>query len=67
MTRAKTKSVLYLAGSLKSPNGKRVPVEDMNAWKTERSDDEQVRMLRELLETAADLKAHGDLDAKKNE
>ena len=67
MTKAKTKSVLYLAGLLRSPNGKHVPVEGMNAWKTERRDDEQVRMLRELLETAADLKAHGDLDARKNE
>ena len=33
MVRAKTLSVLDLAGSLKSPKGKRVSIEDMNAWR----------------------------------
>ena len=31
--RAKTRSLLDLAGSLKSPDGKRVPIEDMNGWR----------------------------------
>ena len=33
IVRAKTKSILDLAGVLKSPKGKRVAVEDMNAWR----------------------------------
>ena len=33
IVRAKTLSVLDLAGSLKSPKGKRVSIEDMNAWR----------------------------------
>lgn len=33
IVRAKTKSILDLAGSLKAPKGKRVAVEDMNAWR----------------------------------
>ena len=33
IVRAKTLSVLDLAGSLKSPKGKRVSTEDMNAWR----------------------------------
>ena len=33
IVRAKTHSVLDLAGSLKPPKGKRVKVEDMNAWR----------------------------------
>jgi bifunctional DNA-binding transcriptional regulator/antitoxin component of YhaV-PrlF toxin-antitoxin module len=33
LVRAKTKSLLELAGSLTSPDGKVVPVEDMNAWR----------------------------------
>jgi AbrB family looped-hinge helix DNA binding protein len=33
IVRAKTKSVLDLAGALKPGKRKRVPVEDMNAWR----------------------------------
>jgi antitoxin PrlF len=33
IVRAKTRSVLELAGMLKSPKGRRVAVEDMNAWR----------------------------------
>lgn len=33
IVRAKTHSVLDLAGSLKAPKGKRVKIEDMNAWR----------------------------------
>ena len=33
IVRAKTKSVLDLAGSLKAPKRRRVAVEDMNAWR----------------------------------
>ncbi len=33
VVRAKTKSVLDLAGALKAPKGKRVTVEQMNAWR----------------------------------
>lgn len=33
VVRAKTKSILDLAGSLKAPKGKHVAVEDMNAWR----------------------------------
>ena len=33
MVRAKTKSILDLAGTLKAPTGKKVRVEDMNAWR----------------------------------
>lgn len=33
IVRAKTKSVLDLAGSLKAPKGKRVAVKQMNAWR----------------------------------
>ena len=33
LVRAKTRSLLDLAGSLKSPDGKPVPIEDMNAWR----------------------------------
>ena len=33
IVRAKTASILDLAGMLKAPNGKRVPVEKMNAWR----------------------------------
>jgi AbrB family looped-hinge helix DNA binding protein len=33
IVRAKTQSVLDLAGSLKAPKGKRVKVEDMNPWR----------------------------------
>jgi AbrB family looped-hinge helix DNA binding protein len=33
LVRAKTKSILDMAGSLKAPKGKRVAVEDMNAWR----------------------------------
>lgn len=33
IVRAKTRSVLDMAGSLKAPNGKHVAVEDMNAWR----------------------------------
>ena len=31
--RAKTKSMLDLAGMLKAPKGKKVQIEDMNAWR----------------------------------
>lgn len=31
--RAKTKTILEMAGMLKAPKGKRVAVEDMNAWR----------------------------------
>lgn len=33
LVRAKTRSLLDLAGSLKSPDGKRVPIEDMKGWR----------------------------------
>ena len=33
IVRAKTRSILDLAGSLKPPKGKRVAVKDMNAWR----------------------------------
>ncbi|MGH6608860.1 MAG: AbrB/MazE/SpoVT family DNA-binding domain-containing protein [Burkholderiaceae bacterium] len=33
IVRAKTRSVLKLAGALKAPKGKRVAVEEMNAWR----------------------------------
>ncbi|ODS97936.1 MAG: AbrB family transcriptional regulator [Lautropia sp. SCN 69-89] len=33
IVRAKTKSILDLAGILKPPKGKHVPVEAMNAWR----------------------------------
>lgn len=33
LVRAKTRSLLSLAGSLKSPDGKRVPIEDMKGWR----------------------------------
>jgi antitoxin PrlF len=33
IVRAKTKSILDMAGMLKSKRGKRVAVEDMNAWR----------------------------------
>ena len=33
IVRAKNKSILDLAGVLKAPKGKRVAVEDMNAWR----------------------------------
>jgi bifunctional DNA-binding transcriptional regulator/antitoxin component of YhaV-PrlF toxin-antitoxin module len=33
VVRAKTRSILDLAGSLKAPKGKHVAVEDMNAWR----------------------------------
>lgn len=33
IVRAKTKSILDMAGMLKPPKGKRVAVEDMNAWR----------------------------------
>ncbi|WP_119352513.1 AbrB/MazE/SpoVT family DNA-binding domain-containing protein [Azohydromonas sediminis] len=33
IVRAKTKSILDMAGMLKAPKGKRVPVEDMNPWR----------------------------------
>jgi antitoxin PrlF len=33
IVRAKTRSVIELAGSLKAPKGKRVSVDAMNAWR----------------------------------
>ena len=33
IVRAKTKSILDLAGMLKAPKGKKVLIEDMNAWR----------------------------------
>jgi len=33
IVRAKTKSLLEMAGMLKAPKGKRVSVEDMNPWR----------------------------------
>ncbi len=33
IVRAKTKSILDLAGKLKAPKGRRVAVDDMNAWR----------------------------------
>lgn len=33
VVRAKTKSILDLAGALKAPKGKHVSVEKMNAWR----------------------------------
>ena len=33
IVRAKTKSILDMAGMLKAQKGKRVAVEDMNAWR----------------------------------
>jgi len=33
IVRAKTRSLLDLAGSLKAPDGKTVPIEDMNGWR----------------------------------
>jgi antitoxin PrlF len=33
IVRAKTQSILDMAGLLKAPKGKRVPVEDMNPWR----------------------------------
>ncbi len=33
LVRAKTRSLLDLAGSLKAPDGKRVSIEDMKAWR----------------------------------
>ena len=33
IVRAKTRSILDLAGMLKAPKGKRVTVEDMNPWR----------------------------------
>jgi antitoxin PrlF len=33
IVRAKTKSILDLAGKLKPPKGRHVAVEDMNAWR----------------------------------
>lgn len=33
IVRAKTKSVLEMAGMLKAPRGKRVKVENMNPWR----------------------------------
>lgn len=33
IVRAKTKTILEMAGMLKAPKGKRVAVEDMNAWR----------------------------------
>ena len=33
IARAKTKSVLDLAGTLKAPKGARVSIDDMNAWR----------------------------------
>jgi hypothetical protein len=33
IVRAKTKSILDMAGMLKAPEGKRVSVEEMNPWR----------------------------------
>lgn len=33
IVRAKSKSILDMAGKLKAPRGKSVPVADMNAWR----------------------------------
>jgi hypothetical protein len=33
IVRAKTKSILDLAGKLKAPKGKKVRIEEMNAWR----------------------------------
>jgi antitoxin PrlF len=33
IVRAKTKSILAMAGTLKPPKGKHVRVDDMNAWR----------------------------------
>jgi AbrB family looped-hinge helix DNA binding protein len=33
IVRAKTKSLLDLAGMLQAPKGKKVSIEDMNAWR----------------------------------
>lgn len=33
IVRAKTKLVLELAGMLKAPKGKRVPIDEMNPWR----------------------------------
>lgn len=33
IVRAKTKSILDMAGMLKAPKGRRVSVEDMNPWR----------------------------------
>lgn len=33
VVRAKTKSILDMAGALKAPKGKHVAIEDMNAWR----------------------------------
>jgi hypothetical protein len=33
IVRAKTKSILDMAGMLKAPKGKRVSVEEMNPWR----------------------------------
>ena len=33
IVRAKTKSILGMAGKLKAPKGRHVAVEDMNAWR----------------------------------
>jgi antitoxin PrlF len=33
IVRAKTRSILDLAGTLKAPKGKRLTIEDMNPWR----------------------------------